>query len=330
MRRWFTALAATLILSTALSAVAATAAPLKIAIVSRTVFYVPVWIADRFGYFKAEGIEPTIDVYDNAEKINEDLRSGRVQIAISTPESVVVDAYRGGSLRLIAGNAGKLPHFIIAKPEIKTLADLRGARFGVLSMQEGTTYLVQHLAKVAGLRPDQYEILAVGGAPTRWRLLKEGKIDVGLQPFPLSYEAEAAGFNNLGPMLNYIPDYQFTSVNVEGRWAAQDGELVAAFLRALRAGQAYMAAHPSETAEIAAQELKTSVPMARRALEDTARLKILSEDLAVSEAGLAYVFESLQSAGLIAREQPFDFAKIVDQRYLVQSRVLQDRDTVRR
>jgi ABC-type nitrate/sulfonate/bicarbonate transport system substrate-binding protein len=330
MRRLFTALAATLILSTAFSAVAAAAAPMRIAIVSRTVFYVPLWIADRLGTFKAEGIEPTIDVYDNAEKINEDLRSGRVQIAISTPESVVVDAYRGGSLRLIAGNAGKLPHFIIAKPEIKTLADLRGARFGVLSMQEGTTYLVQHLAKVAGLRADQYEILAVGGAPTRWRLLKEGKIDIGLQPFPLSYEAEAAGFNNLGPILNYIPDYQFTSVNVEGRWAAQNGELVAAFLRALRAGQAYMAAHPNEAAEIAAQELKTSVPLAQRALADTARLKILAEDLAVSEAGLAYVFESLQSAGLIAREQQFDFAKIVDQRYLLQSRVLNNQGTVRR
>ena len=92
MRRSFTTLAATLILSTAFSAVTATAAPVRIAIVSRTVFYVPVWIADRLGYFKAEGIEPTIDVYDNAEKINEDLRSGRVQIAISTPESVVVDA----------------------------------------------------------------------------------------------------------------------------------------------------------------------------------------------------------------------------------------------
>jgi ABC-type nitrate/sulfonate/bicarbonate transport system substrate-binding protein len=195
-------------------------------------------------------------------------------------------------------------------------------------MQEGTTYLVQHLAKVAGLQADQYQIVAVGGAPTRWRLLKEGKIDVGLQPFPLSYEAEAAGFNNLGPMLNYIPDYQFTSVNVEGHWAAQNGELVSAFLRALRAGQAYMAAHTDETAEIAAQELKTSVPLARRALEDTARLKILAED--VSQAGLAYVFESLQSAGLIAREQRFDFAKIVDQRYLVQSRLLDDRGTVRR
>jgi ABC-type nitrate/sulfonate/bicarbonate transport system substrate-binding protein len=100
MRRSFMVLAATLILSTAFSAVVGAAAPVKIAIVSRTVFYVPLWIADRLGYFKAEGIEPTIDVYDNAEKINEGLRSGRVRIAISTPESVVVDAYRGGGSSL--------------------------------------------------------------------------------------------------------------------------------------------------------------------------------------------------------------------------------------
>src|SRR5262245_3023251 len=159
---------------------------------------------------------------------------------------------------------------------------------------------------------------------------KEGKIDVGLQPFPLSYEAEAAGFNNPGPMLNYIPDYQFTSVNAEGRWAAPTAGLVAASRRAPRAAQAYMAAHPDETAEIAAPELKTSVSLARRALEDTARLKILAQDLAVSEAGLAYVFQSLQSAGLIAREQPFDFAKIVDQRYLLESRARNDQGTGRR
>jgi hypothetical protein len=41
-------------------------------------------------------------------------------------------------------------------------------------------------------------------------------------------------------------------------------------------------------------------------------------------------FEPLQSAGLIAHDQRFDFAKIVDQRYLVQSRLLDDRGTVRR
>jgi NitT/TauT family transport system substrate-binding protein len=328
MRQWFTPRTAALALAmmAAFSSTEAAATPIRIAIVSRTVFYVPVWIADRLGYFKSEGLEPTIEVYDNAEKINEDLRSGRVQIAVSTPESVVVDAYRGGTLRLIAGNTGKLPHFIITKPEIKTLGELRGARFGVLSMQEGTTYLVRHLAKVAGLKPDEYEVVAVGGAPTRWRLLKEGKIDVGLQPFPLSYEAEAAGFNNLGPILDYIPDYQFTSVNADISWARRNSETVVAFLRALRRGLAFMRTHPNETADIAAQELKTSVGLAQRALEDTARMKILSDDLSVSQPGLAYVFESLQSAGLVARDQRFDFSKIVDQSYLLQSRSVNVRD----
>jgi ABC-type nitrate/sulfonate/bicarbonate transport system substrate-binding protein/pimeloyl-ACP methyl ester carboxylesterase len=305
---------------------AASAEPLKIAIVSRTVFYVPVWIADRLGYFKEEGLEASIEVYDNAEKINEDLRSGKVHVAVSTPESVVVDAYKGGSLRLIAGNAEKLPHFIITKPEMKTLQQLKGARFGVLSMQEGTTYLVQEVAKAAGLTQGDYEILAVGGAPTRWRLLKEGKIDAGLQPFPLSYEAEAAGFNNLGPVAAYVPDYQFTSINIDSKWGAAHPQTVTAFLRAIRKGQAYIASHPRETAEIAAQELKTTVALTERALADTAKLKILSQDLSVSERGLATVFATLQAAGLVAAGDTFEMDRIVDHSYLKLSRDIQVRD----
>src|SRR4030095_4732852 len=95
------------------AATMAGAEPLQVAIVSRTVFYVPLWIAQEKGHLKAEGIEAAIEVYDNAEKINEALRSGKVQIAVSTPESVILDAYRGGPLRIVAGNAERLPHLII-------------------------------------------------------------------------------------------------------------------------------------------------------------------------------------------------------------------------
>ena len=48
---------------------------------------------------------------------------------MGTPEAVIMDGYKGGTLRIIAGNTGKLPHFIIARPHIKTLKDLRGANF---------------------------------------------------------------------------------------------------------------------------------------------------------------------------------------------------------
>ena len=298
----------------------AAAAPLRIAIVSRTVFFVPLWIAERKNFLKQENIDATIVIYDNAEDINRDLRSGKTPIAISTPESVILDAYRGGTLRIIAGNAERLPHFIIAKPAIKSLQQLRGATFGVLSLQEGTSYMVRELAKAAGLKPSDYRIVAVGGAPARWQLLKEGKIDVGLQPFPLSYEAEAAGFTNLGPIADYVHDYLFTSVNVGDQWAKANSQTVVAFLRALRRGQDDMAANPKEAAEIAAIELSTSLPLAERALADTKRMKILSPDLSVSERALRGTFEMLKATDALPRATVFDAGRMEDLRYLALSR----------
>ena len=305
-----------LALTLALAADSVAAEPLHIAIVSRTVFYVPLWIAQDKGYFKAEGIDASIEVYNNAEKINEDLRSGKVQIAVSTPESVIIDAYTGGSLRIVAGNAERLPHFIIAKPSIKTLAELRGARFGVLSLQEGSTYLVHRMMSANGFKPGEYEIVAVGGAPARWKLLQEGKIDAGLQPFPLSYEAEAAGFSNFGPITQYVQDYLFTTVNADGGWAERNGPDLAAFLRGLRRGLAAMKDEPETAVTTAARELKTTPALARRALADTAKLGILSPDLSVSERALKGTFDTLLGVGLLPADARFEPARVVDARYL--------------
>jgi ABC-type nitrate/sulfonate/bicarbonate transport system substrate-binding protein len=291
-------------------------AEMRVALVSRTVFYVPLWIAHQKGFFKQEGVDATLEIYNNAEKINEDLRSGKVQLAISTPESVIIDAYRGGPLRIIAGNAERLPHFIITQPRIKSLQQLRGAKFGVLSLNEGSTYLVHQLAKQVGLKPGDYEVQAVGGAPTRWKLLQEGKIDAGLQPFPLSYEAEDAGFTNLGPISNFVRDYLFTSVNVDANWAGRNRETASAFLRALKRGHAEMKANPPAAVALAAKELNTSPALAQRALADTAKLRILSEDLSVSIPALAGTFETVRSVGLLPAGAQFDPARMLDLSYL--------------
>ncbi len=185
----------------------------------------------------------------------------------------------------------------LAKPAIK---DLRGAcAFGVLSMNEGST-TSPTLFSTQG----DYGIAAVGDAPTRWKLLQDGKIDAALQPFPLSYESDAAGFSNLGPIAAYVPDYEFTVVFGDAAWAKTNASLVTSYLRALRRGQAFMRSNPDETTAIAARELRTSPALAARALADTARIGIIPEGLSVSEKGLARVFSTLQRAGLVAASEP--------------------------
>jgi len=267
-------------------AIAQSQTTLRVPVVSRTVFYLPAWTAEKQGFFKDEGLDVKIEVYDGSEKIFHDLRAGTHQIAIASIESVIAEAYKGGTLRIVAGIAKRPPHFIIAQPEIKTLADLKGKTIGVVSMHEGTTFFVADIAKAGGFALGDVKVEAVGGSPTRARLLKERKIDMGLQPYPLSYEAEAQGFTNLGAMAKLVPDYQFVSVMVDESWASKNRRVLAGFLKALRRGTEYMFAHPDESAELGAKELRTSPAFARRALEDTLSMDIMARDLSLTDASL--------------------------------------------
>ena len=292
------------------------AATLKIALVSRTIFYAPVWVAEQNGYFRDEGVEAHFEIFDNAEKINEAMHAGQAQIAIASVEALVADAFKGGKYRIVASVAQKPPHFIIAQPGIKTVQELRGKRFGVLSLHEGTTYFVQDIETAIGFKRGDIIIDAVGGAPTRWKLLREGKIDAGLQPFPLSYESEAAGFRNLGPISKYVPDYEFTAVFLDPAWGNANRAAVTGFLRALRRGQAAIAADPDRAAAVLVRELSTTPDYARRAIGDALKFKLMPDGLAASEAGMRRVFATLQRAGLVPNDQPFDIGRFVDPSYL--------------
>jgi NitT/TauT family transport system substrate-binding protein len=300
----------------ALAGTARAETTLRIAVVSRTIFYLPAWTAEKQGFFKAEGIDPKIEVYNAADKILKDIDAGTHQIGITSIENVIAQAYKGGRFRIIAGSAQRPPHFIIAQPEIKTFADLKGKLIGVVSMEEGTTFFVKDIAAKGGFSPADVKVEAVGGSPARAKLLKEKKIDVGLQPYPLSYEAERDGFTNLGPIADLVPDYQFTSVVVDDAWAKANRPLLEAFLRALKRGTDYMFAHPDESAELGAKELNTSPAFAKRALEDTVRMDVLARDLSITDKSLRRVFDNVKAAKLIPDDAVYDRAKFVDESYL--------------
>jgi NitT/TauT family transport system substrate-binding protein len=289
---------------------------LHIGVVSRTIFYLPAWTAIEHGFFKQEGLDVEIEVYDGSDRIFEDLRAGTKQIGINSIENLIAEAYKGGPLRVIAGTAQRPPHYIIAQAEIKSLADLKGKTIGVVSMKEGTTFFVADIAQAGGFALADVKVEAVGGSPTRARLLRERKIDAGLQPYPLSYEADAAGFSDLGPIAKLVPDYQFTSVVVDESWARAHRAALVGFLRALRRGADYMFAHPDESSALGAKELRTTPAYARRALEDTARMDVLARDLTLTDASLRRVFANVKAAGLVPADAAFDRSKFVDESYL--------------
>lgn len=312
--RRFAALAALIVMAGAKPACAAET--VNVATPSRVIFALPFWIAEHNGYFKDEGIDATIDIVSDGREITRRLQTGVSQFSIVGPDAVFIDAVNGGPMRVVAGIVRKPPLFLIAKPSIKTFAQLRGANIGVLSLTEGSSKLLAKMLKAEGVDAVNVTITQVGGAPARATLLKEGKIDAGMQPVPLNYEAEADGFNNLGWAGKYEPEWQFTTVNANGEWLKRKPEVATGFLRALVRAQQFIWSKPDESARIAADALKTLVAMAGRSLAEAVRLGILDFQLDWSATGLQRIYENMQTDGVLPRDRPFAAGNVTDAEYL--------------
>jgi ABC-type nitrate/sulfonate/bicarbonate transport system substrate-binding protein len=295
---------------------------LAIGLVSRTYFNMPLWIAQDRGFFAQEDLAVEGTIFGNASQ-EPPLLDGTFQFYIGSPEVVMQNAAAGGPLRLIAGNCGRLVHFLIARAPFRRIEDLRGRTVGIFNFKEGTFFHVKAMLAAHGLHyPDDYQVKETGGVPPRHKALLEGTIDAGLQSVPWSTVAEGAGMNNLGDATDYVPDWQFVSVNANDAWAAANRDTVVRFLRALQRGTDWLFGHRKEASEIAARELPAPLAQAERAWDFFTGTKALAPDLALNRKGLAAVLATLRATGLVPPDAPTDPAYCVNESYLKEARAM--------
>jgi NitT/TauT family transport system substrate-binding protein len=175
--------------------------------------WLPVFVADRLEIFTRLGVRVHLKRMGTVDKATAAVRTGEADLAITPPEGAIADAVSGGRLRIIAGNANRLPMTLIAHPRIKQIKDLNGCVLGTSSMTEGTAIYTMEMLSQHGLKyPGDYEFAVVGVHPERWQALQDGRIDAAVQPVPLNFVAMDAGYSNLGEVTDAIPEIAFTSI----------------------------------------------------------------------------------------------------------------------
>ncbi len=136
-----------------------------------------------------------------------------------------------------------------------------------------------------------------------------------MQSVPWNYVAEDEGMNNLGDAVDYVPDWQFVSVNVNGEWANANRALVVRFLRALLRGTAWLYENRAASSVIAARELPAPIQHAERAWDFFTGTNAMTRDSSVNTKGLANVIATLKEAELLRRDASDDPATYIDARY---------------
>jgi ABC-type nitrate/sulfonate/bicarbonate transport system substrate-binding protein len=270
---------------------------IKLAAVSRNYFNMPLWIGLHEYLFTAEGLEVALELHEPIDEVTDRLRDGRVDLALGVTEHVVLDRERGGHLAIIGGNVNKLPFSLIAGKGIKSFADLKGKRIGVSSVEAGSSSLVMQLLAEQGLHyPADYTLVAVGPILTRWRMLQAGEIDAGLQGVPLDRIAIDQGFTALADPRDRFPDFQFTSLNVDARWASAHRDIVIRFMRGFVRAHGWFYANREGATAIALRETAIERRYAERAWDDYTSAAIFPRD---GDASSAAVQALIEISGLI-------------------------------
>jgi ABC-type nitrate/sulfonate/bicarbonate transport system substrate-binding protein len=265
---------------------------LAFAAVSRNYFNMPLWIASHQGFFADEGLEVAIELHEGVDAVTDRLRDGRVQLAYGITEHVVLDSEAGGALQIVGGNVNRLPFSLVTARSIKTFEQLRGKTIGVSSLEAGSSSLVMKLLSARGLEyPRDYRMKAVGPILARWEKLQSGEIDAGLQGAPLNYIAADQGFPCLCEPRQDVPWFQFTSLNVDGRWAKANEPLMRRFMRAFVRAHQWFFENREAATPIAIAETAIEKSYALRAWDEYTADDIFPRDGDASTAAVQSLIE---------------------------------------
>jgi len=146
-----------------------------------TLYYLPLTIAERLGYFRDEGLTVEIQDFPGGAKALQALLGGSADVVSGAYEHTIVMQTMAQKLQafvLQGTNPGIALGVSKAKaPSYSWPKDLKGLRVGVSAPGSSTHMLVNHLLASVGLTPDDVSIVGVGTGPQAVAAMHSGQLD---------------------------------------------------------------------------------------------------------------------------------------------------------
>lgn len=170
--------------------------PVAVHIPSFDISVIPFYIAKEKGYFREEGLEPSLILASPGVGIN-GLVAGNFHFSASAGSASTAIA-RNLPLKVVLVNTFKPAFWIYARENIKSPLQLKGKKLAVSSLG-GLSHTLARLAlKNAGLDPDREVVMiAAGTTDIRLAALKSTAVDAAVLNAPGKFKAKKAGLNEV-------------------------------------------------------------------------------------------------------------------------------------
>ena len=229
---------------------------------SRSIASIDLYIAQERGFFRQEGIlAEVVQVRGNIGVTA--LLSGDAH-AVNNVGTVIRAMERSDlPVKVITQSLKKNLFWLVTKPEVKSLNELKGKIFGTTTFGGAQHLAAARLLQKAGLNPDKDITVVIGGdVPAQLQSLVSGTIQLAaLSPPTVILARDKFKLKIHGSTLDDLPNLQNGLAFTE-KMLREKRELVRRILRARSRAHRYFWENERGTAEVLANYLKVELPIA--------------------------------------------------------------------
>lgn len=278
----------------------------RMSISSIDVSFLTAGVGQKRGFFRDEGLDMEL-IRMNANISITALSTGDVDYTMIFG-SVVRGAMRGLPMKVVACFMDSSTHMLIARPEYKSIRDLKGKTLAVSTYGATSDIAARMMMKHGGVDPERdLKIIPLGAERARFGALREGIVEVAVLSPPADSEAGKYGLNVLSRFYE-IYKMPFTGLGTHLKKLKEKPEEVKRMLKAMMRTNRFIRQNREGTIQTMVEWMKTDRESAAATYDSTWR--VFSEDGVIPDAGLKLVVDQGREAMKI--ERPVANSEVAD------------------
>src|SRR6202167_6092564 len=278
------------------------------------------YVAEKQGFFARENIagEPA-QIPGGTGNMVAALDRGDVYVTQTATPYLIQAVLNGSPAAAIAGTTANPIYSLIAKPEIKDFADLKGKLIGLSLPIDTISVSMRKLFALKGHGDADYRVKELVGSPLRAACLKSGECDAVPLGQPDDLIAVKDGYRRLGLSTEAVASFQFEVIAARRDFAETHAPAMIGFVSALADAFRFIRdpAHRDDAVNAIAALTGASDDIARATLAlylDPDR-GVVPKEAEIDLAGLAQVIAFMGEGGTIKPPLPAP-GQFVDLQYL--------------
>jgi len=198
--------------------------------------------------------------------------------------------------------------YVVARPEIRSAADLRGKTIGISSFGSDTDLAMKVYAQSGKLDPDKdFKRIVAGSTATRLQGLKAGSMDATTLSPPFNIYAEQMGLRVLAYTGDFL-DFPQSGFTVSDATLKNKRDVIKRLLRGTLRGLQFTLKNRGDTVRFIAKDYKLQETVADKVY--TSLLPAMSENGLATDRGLKVMIETLGTA--VGKNVDFPPERLVD------------------